>query len=106
MQLKMIYGEPAAIWGKMVLISDPHIGARGLPPWDRVAGVVRGILHAQKKKKLMILGDVKSGVSSQDAKAGNFIRELGQEFELHIVGQTADIVMTFDVMGLAGFGPG
>lgn len=82
--LKMIWGEPVAIWKGWLIIADIHLGSRGSPGYLATAEVIRGIMHSERKKKLLILGDLKAGYRGTEPEVGKLIRALGSEFDLHI----------------------
>jgi metallophosphoesterase superfamily enzyme len=88
--LKFIYNEPVAIWKEWVIISDLHLGAdcnKRRPVdvgWRTMVEIVDGIMRGEGKKKLLVLGDVKASISSTSGDCGNFIREIGSKYELHI----------------------
>ncbi|MEM0437782.1 MAG: metallophosphoesterase [Candidatus Micrarchaeia archaeon] len=80
----MIWGEPVAVWKGWLIISDIHLGSRGSPGYLATAEVIRGIMHSEQKKKLLMLGDIKAGYTGTEPEAGKLIRALGKEFDLHI----------------------
>ncbi|MCX8205924.1 MAG: metallophosphoesterase [Candidatus Micrarchaeota archaeon] len=80
----MIWGEPAAIWKGWLILADIHLGGRASPGWEATAGVIRGMMLSERKKKLLILGDLKAGYTGTEPDAGRLIRSLGSEFDLHI----------------------
>lgn len=85
MALKFIYGEPAVAWKDSLVIADLHIGKKGLPNWRMHAKVIRRMMDSQGLKKLIIAGDVKHKIGGTEGDVGKFIRDIGSEYELHIV---------------------
>lgn len=83
--IKMIYNEPVAMWKNFLIISDIHLGAKGVSDVKSTIEIIRKIMKEHKKNKLLILGDLMASYSSVDEEAGVFIRELSKEYELHIV---------------------
>ena len=84
MKLKIIYNEPAAVVGEWLIISDLHLGGPGSVDWKATVQVVDGLMERERKRHLLILGDVKSPVASTSGEAGKFIREIGSKYDLHI----------------------
>ncbi len=83
--IKMVYNEPVATWKDFLIISDIHLGARGVSDVKSTIEIVKKMLKEHDKSKLLILGDLMASYSTVDEEAGIFIRELSKEFELHIV---------------------
>lgn len=80
----MVWGEPAAIWKGWLILADIHLGGRTSPSWEASAEVIRGMMLSERKKRLLILGDLKTGYKGTEPEAGRLIRALGSEFDLHI----------------------
>ncbi len=84
MGIKFLHNEPVAVLGEWVVISDLHIGSPFSPNWKVIAEVVERLMQREKKRRLLILGDVKDRVAGTDANVGRFIREIGSKYDLHI----------------------
>ncbi|MEM4331881.1 MAG: metallophosphoesterase [Candidatus Micrarchaeia archaeon] len=82
--VKFLHNTAAAVHGKWVIISDLHIGKKDGVGWKATAEIVRNIMEQEKRKNLLILGDVKASVTETEGDAGKFIREIGREYSLHI----------------------
>jgi len=83
--IKMIYNEPVAMWKDFLIISDLHLGVKGVSDVKSTIEIIRKMMKEHDKSKLLILGDLMASYSSVDEEAGIFIRELSNEYELHIV---------------------
>lgn len=83
--IKMIYNEPVAMWKDFLIISDLHLGVKGVSDIKSTIEIIRKMMKEHDKSKLLILGDLMASYSSVDEEAGIFIRELSNEYELHIV---------------------
>lgn len=85
MKLKLLHNEPVALWEEWLIISDLHIGSEKTGVnWRASAEIVRKLMVRERKKRLLILGDIKASVVSGEGDAGKFIREIGSEYDLHI----------------------
>lgn len=84
-EVKFIYNEPAAICGDFLIVSDIHLGARGMRDVQSTIEIVKRMLEEHKKNKLLILGDLMADYSKVDEEAGIFIRNMSKHCELHIV---------------------
>ena len=83
--IKMIYNEPVAMWKDFLIISDLHLGVKGVSDVKSTIEIIRKMMKEHDKSKLLILGDLMASYSSVDEEAGIFIRELSKNYELHIV---------------------
>ena len=77
-----VHDEPAAIWDKWLIVSDLHVSDSN---WKVVASGLRDLLQRTDKRNLLVLGDVKDRVVGRELGVGKFIRDIGTEFDLHIV---------------------
>jgi uncharacterized protein len=83
--IQMVYNEPVGMWKDFLIISDVHLGKKGVQDVKSTIEIIRNLMKEHEKSKLLILGDLMASYSSVDEEAGVFIREISKDYELHIV---------------------
>jgi uncharacterized protein len=83
--IQMVYNEPVGMWKEFLIISDVHLGKKGIQDVKSTIEIIKKLMKEHDKNKLLILGDLMASYSKVDEEAGIFIRELSKDYELHIV---------------------